>query len=229
METETERARENQAMFARVAPRYDLMNRLMTAGMDGAWRHQVIQRAQLEDTSRVLDIGTGTGDLALEISHRFPHSVVIAADYTFEMMNVGKQKGRALNFNSADALHLPFADETFDAVVSGFLLRNVTDIDRVLREQYRVLKKGGRMVALDTTRPEKNLFTPFIQFHLQTIIPTLGKFIAGNGNAYSYLTNSTQNFLRAEELAELARRAGFREVGFMRQNFGTIAIHWGTK
>ena len=229
METETERARENQAMFARVAPRYDLMNRLMTAGMDGAWRHQVIQRAQLADTSRVLDIGTGTGDLALEISHRFPHSVVIAADYTFEMMNVGKQKGRALNFNSADALHLPFADETFDAVVSGFLLRNVTDIDRVLREQYRVLKKGGRMVALDTTRPEKNLFTPFIQFHLQTIIPTLGKFIAGNGNAYSYLTNSTQNFLRAEELAELARRAGFRDVGFMRQNFGTIAIHWGTK
>lgn len=229
METETERARENQAMFARVAPRYDLMNRLMTAGMDGAWRHQVIQRAQLEDTSRVLDIGTGTGDLALEISHRFPHSVVIAADYTFEMMNVGKQKGRALNFNSADALRLPFADETFDAVVSGFLLRNVTDIENALREQYRVLKKGGRFVALDTTRPEKNLFTPFIQFHLQTIIPTLGKFIAGNGNAYSYLTNSTQNFLRAEELAELARRAGFREVGFMRQNFGTIAIHWGTK
>lgn len=229
METETERARENQAMFARIAPRYDLMNRLMTAGMDGAWRHQVIQRAQLADTSRVLDIGTGTGDLALEISHRFPHSVVIAADYTFEMMNVGKQKGRALNFNSADALHLPFADETFDAVVSGFLLRNVTDIDRVLREQYRVLKKGGRFVALDTTRPEKNLFTPFIQFHLRTVIPTLGKFIAGNGNAYSYLTNSTQNFLRAEELAERARKAGFQNVNFSRQNFGTIAIHWGTK
>lgn len=229
MQTETERARENQAMFAEIAPRYDLMNRLMTAGMDGAWRHELIQRAQLSNNARVLDLGAGTGDIALEITHRFPHSTVIAADYTFEMMNVGKQKGRALNFNSADALHLPFAAETFDAVVSGFLLRNVTDIDRVLREQYRVLKKGGRFVALDTTRPEKNLFTPFIQFHLQTVIPTLGKFIAGNGNAYSYLTNSTQNFLRAEELAERARQAGFENVNFSRKNFGTIAIHWGTK
>jgi demethylmenaquinone methyltransferase/2-methoxy-6-polyprenyl-1,4-benzoquinol methylase len=224
-----EHARENQEMFARIAPRYDLMNRLMTAGQDVHWRRQVIRLAQLESHARVLDIGTGTGDIAREVLRQCPQCVAIAADYTFEMMLVGKQKGGALCFNSADALCLPYADETFDAVLSGFLLRNVRDVDRALREQVRVLKRGGRFVALDTTRPEKNILTPFIQFHLQTVIPVLGRLIAGNARAYSYLTQSTANFFRAEELAERVRQAGFHQVGFVRRNFGTIAIHWGKK
>jgi demethylmenaquinone methyltransferase/2-methoxy-6-polyprenyl-1,4-benzoquinol methylase len=229
-ETErAERARANRSMFARIAPRYDLMNRLMTAGMDRAWRRELIRRAGLTSGARVLDIGTGTGDIAREALAQCPQCVTIAADYTFEMMDAGKQRGRALAWTSADALRLPFADELFDAVVSGFLLRNVTELDRALREQMRVLRPGGRWVALDTTRPEKNLFSPLIQFHLQTIIPTLGRFITGQASAYSYLTNSTASFLRAEELAERARQAGFREVGFARRNFGTIAIHWGKK
>lgn len=226
---ETERARENQAMFARIAPRYDVMNRLMTAGLDVSWRCELIQRAQLAPNARVLDIGTGTGDIATAIQQQYPSATTIAADYTFEMMNAGKQRGRALLWNSADALQLPFASETFDAVVSGFLLRNVTDLDRALREQYRVLKPNGHWVALDTTRPEKNLLSPFIQFHLQTIIPTLGRLVTGQASAYAYLTTSTKNFYRAEDLAEHARQAGFREVGFARKNFGTIAIHWGQK
>lgn len=228
-ENELERARENQAMFARIAPHYDLMNRLMTAGQDLSWRRELIGRAQLSDQARVLDIGTGTGDIASQVRHQYPKCIAIAADYTFEMMLVGKHKGRSLLFNSADALCLPYADEMFDAVISGFLLRNVTDVDRGLREQYRVLKHGGRFVALDTTRPEKNIFTPVIQFHLQTVIPALGRFIAGQPGAYGYLTQSTANFLRAQDLAERVRQAGFQDVGFVRRNFGTIAIHWGKK
>lgn len=227
--TETERARENQAMFARVAPRYDLMNRLMTAGLDGGWRREVIERAHLSSGAHVLDIGTGTGDIALNIRQQYPDSTTIAADYTYEMMNAGKQRGRVLIWSAADALHLPFGDGLFDAVVSGFLLRNVADLDTALREQHRVLKPNGHWVALDTTHPEKNLFSPLIQFHLQTIIPTLGRFLTGQGGAYKYLTTSTRNFLRADGLAEHARKAGFREVGFARRNFGTIAIHWGQK
>lgn len=227
--SETERARENRAMFARIASRYDVMNRLMTAGLDGGWRHELIGRAQIAPGNRVLDIGTGTGDIALEVMHRYPQATAIAADYTFEMMDTGKHKGRNLLFNAADALQLPYADGTFDAVVSGFLLRNVTDLDRALREQYRVLKSGGRWVALDTTRPEKNLLSPFIQFHLQTVIPTLGGFMTGQTSAYRYLTASTQNFLRAQDLAACASKAGLRDVQFARRNLGTIAIHWGIK
>lgn len=225
----TTRARENQAMFARVAPRYDLMNRLMTAGMDGSWRRELIERAHLPANARVLDLGTGTGDIAHAIQQQYPDSKTIAGDYTYEMMDAGKQRGRNLMWSAADALHLPFPDGQFDAVVSGFLLRNVADIDHALREQLRVLKPNGRWVALDTTRPEKNLFYPFIQFHLQTVIPTLGRFLTGQGTAYKYLTTSTRNFLPAEDLAGRAREAGFRDVGFARRNFGTIAIHWGQK
>lgn len=229
-ETErAERARANRSMFAQVAPHYDLMNRLMTAGMDQAWRSELIHYAGLKPGARLLDVGAGTGDIASQALLQCPQITAIAADYTFEMMEVGKQKGRALPWTSADALRLPFADETFDAVVSGFLLRNVTDLDRALREQVRVLKSGGRWVALDTTRPEKNLLSPLIQFHLQTIIPALGRVIAGQERAYSYLTTSTANFLPAEDLSERARQAGFREVGFVRRNLNTIAIHWGTK
>lgn len=227
--SETERAQENRAMFARIAPRYDVMNRLMTGGLDGSWRHELLEHAQIVAGNRVLDIGTGTGDIALEVMHRYPKATAIAADFTFEMMDVGRHKGRNLVFNAADALRLPYADGTFDAVVSGFLLRNVTDLDRALSEQFRVLKAGGRWVALDTTRPEKNLLSPFIQFHLQTVIPTLGRVVTGQTSAYRYLTASTQNFLRAQELAARASRAGLRDVQFVRRNLGTIAIHWGIK
>src|SRR5512145_629962 len=151
-----ERATYVQNMFTRIAKRYDLMNRLMTGGQDTRWRKQVIQLARLRNNARLLDLGTGTGDLAREAITQFPRAKVIAADFTLEMMRVGQKRG-PLNFSSADALCLPFQDWSFDAVVSGFLMRNVIDLQKALQEQYRVLKKGGRMVILDTTRPKKNM------------------------------------------------------------------------
>src|SRR6266496_2983834 len=116
-----------QNMFARIAKRYDLMNRFMTGGQDVHWREQVIRLARLKQNARLLDIGTGTGNLAREALAQFPQTKVIAADFTLEMMRVGRNKG-ALNFSSADALRLPFEDALFDAVVSGFLMRNVIDL-----------------------------------------------------------------------------------------------------
>jgi demethylmenaquinone methyltransferase/2-methoxy-6-polyprenyl-1,4-benzoquinol methylase len=222
-------ARANREMFAEIASRYELMNRLMTAGLDAGWRRELIAHAGLHPGARVLDIGAGTGDIAGAILNACPSCTAIAADYTFEMMQTGKQKRHTLLWSSADALNLPFADGEFDAVVSGFLLRNVTNLDRALREQWRVLKAGGRWGALDTTRPEKNVLSPFIQFHLQTVIPTLGRIITGNEGAYRYLTASTAGFLSAEEVSERARQAGFQAVSFARRNLGTIAIHWGVK
>ena len=229
--TGTERARYVQGMFTRIARRYDLMNRLMTAGQDVGWRREVIQRAELPARGRLLDLGAGTGDLAQEALRQNPDCQPVAADFTLEMMRVGKQRPgtRQLNWSAADALHLPFEDESFDALVSGFLLRNVSDLPLALGEQWRVLKPGGRVVALDTTRPQRSLLTPFINFHLHTVIPTLGKLISGEADAYTYLPDTTANFLEAERLAQALRNAGFIQVGFERHMFGTIAIHWGVK
>jgi demethylmenaquinone methyltransferase/2-methoxy-6-polyprenyl-1,4-benzoquinol methylase len=234
-------------MFAGIAHRYDLMNRLMTAGQDIRWRREVIRRARLSPNSRLLDLGAGTGDLAREVISQFPGCSPVAADFTLEMMLVGKRRkakrlhqptgwDRAqreddsnVDWCGADALRLPFPGETFDAVVSGFLLRNVLDVRKALQEQFRVLKPGGRVVALDTTRPVKTPFSPLVNFHLHVVIPNLGRLIAGSREAYTYLPESTEGFLEAGRLAEYLKGAGFHNVGFTRQMFGTIAIHWGEK
>jgi demethylmenaquinone methyltransferase / 2-methoxy-6-polyprenyl-1,4-benzoquinol methylase len=226
--TGQKRAAYVQNMFSRIASRYDLMNRLMTAGQDVRWRKQVIRRAQLKNDSCLLDIGTGTGDLAREALAQYPQSKVIAADFTLEMMRVGQKNG-ALDFSSADTLSLPFEDETFDALVSGFLMRNVVDLPQALQEQYRVLKKGGHLVILDTTRPKKNILSPLIWLHMHFIIPSLGRLLTGSGEAYRYLPETTESFLAAEDLASRLSAAGFQNIRFQRFMFGTIAIHWAQK
>ena len=215
-------------MFTKIAHRYDVMNRLMTGGQDIRWRKQVIKLARLTPNASLLDLGTGTGDLAREALLQEPQAKVTAADFTVEMMRVGKKSGN-LQFSAADALNLPFKETTFDAVVSGFLMRNVTDIQQALKEQYRTLKPGGRIVILDTTRPKKNLLSPFIWIHMHLIIPTVGGLLSGERDAYNYLPDTTENFLTAEQLASRMIAAGFKKVNFKRLMFGTIGMHWGEK
>ena len=207
------------------------MNRLMTAGQDVVWRREVIRRTHLPSQGRLLDLGTGTGDLAFEALRQYSPSFVAAADFTLGMMRTGKQHAvqKAIGWHAADALSLPYADNTFDAVVSGFLLRNVTDLPRALEEQWRVLKPGGTLVALDTTKPRKSPLSPLIRFHMHKVIPFLGYLITGEKDAYVYLPDSSEAFLTAEDLAALLRNVGFREVGFERKMFGAVAIHWGVK
>lgn len=229
--TGSERAQYVQGMFGRIAPRYDLMNRLMTAGQDVRWRKMVIQRARLPQRGRLLDLGAGTGDLAREALQQVPGCWPVAADFTMDMMRVGQARPGAvpIDWSAADAQRLPFPDESFDAVVSGFLLRNVSDVISSLAEQYRVLKPGGHIVALDTTPPPRNILAPFIRFHLHTVIPTLGRLVAGQGEAYTYLPDSTEGFLEPEQLAFRLAGVGFHQVGFQRLMLGTVAIHWGVK
>lgn len=229
--TGVERARYVQGMFTRIAQRYDLMNRLMTIGQDVHWRVEVIRRAELPGNARLLDLGAGTGDLAFEALRQHPDCQPVAADFTLQMMYVGQQRAQSgnLDWAAGDAMQLPFLEASFEAVVSGFLLRNVSDIATALSEQYRILKPGGRIVTLDTTRPPQNILTPLINFHLHTVIPTLGGWITGSGEAYHYLPDSTESFLTAEALADKMIGAGFRQVGFLRLMFSTVAIHWGVK
>lgn len=222
------RAQYVQSMFTRIAHRYDLMNRLMTGGQDIRWRKTVIQLAELEPNASLLDLGAGTGDLAREALTQQPHARVTAADFTLEMMRVGQRNG-SLSWSAADALNLPFKDRTFDAVVSGFLMRNVTDVQRALKEQQRLLKPRGRIVILDTTRPKKNILSPLIWFYMHVVIPFLGGLLSGFRDAYNYLPDSTEGFLTAEELAVRMAAVGFKNINFKRLMFGTIAIHSGEK
>lgn len=230
----SERAAYVRSMFASIAGRYDLMNRLMTAGRDTAWRKEVIRRAGLSMGDHLLDLGAGTGDLAREALRQQPGCRVTATDFTLEMMRVGQMRAIRLpasassriDWCAGDALRLPFPNETFAAVVSGFLIRNVTDLEACLMEQRRVLKPGGRIILLDTTQPRTNLFTPLVQFHLRVVIPRLGRWVSGHADAYTYLPGSTKAFLTGEELVARLHMAGFGQVGFQRKMFGTIAIHW---
>ena len=226
--TGNERAKYVQGMFTRIARRYDLMNRLMTGGQDIGWRKRVIELARLDDRASLLDLGTGTGDLAREALSAFPKARVVGADFTLEMMRVGQKTGR-LDFSTADALRLPFPDSSFDAVVSGFLMRNVIDLQKALEEQFRVLKSGGRIVILDTTRPKRNILSPFIWLHMHFVIPTLGGLLTGSRDAYRYLPETTEGFVTAEEMATRMAIVGFKKIEFQRYMFGTIAIHWAEK
>jgi demethylmenaquinone methyltransferase/2-methoxy-6-polyprenyl-1,4-benzoquinol methylase len=220
-----------QRMFASISSRYDVMNRLMTFGQDQHWRKDVIRHANIPQKGRVLDLGCGTGDLAREATKQNPDSQTICMDFTLEMMCMGRRSSAFNNLDwcNADALSIPLPANSVDSVVSGFLLRNVSNIQQALAEQFRVLKHNGNIAVLDTTRPTPNLFTPLISLYLQQVIPTMGKLIAGNSVAYTYLPQSTQKFLTAEQLAYELAKAGFNEVGFKRLMLGTISIHWGKK
>jgi demethylmenaquinone methyltransferase/2-methoxy-6-polyprenyl-1,4-benzoquinol methylase len=225
------RARYVQGMFARIAGRYDLMNRLMTGGQDIRWRRFVIQQARLPTNGRLLDIATGTGDIAQEGLDQHPGIQAVGGDFTIEMMQVGRQNPRrqAIQWTTADTLHLPFPDNTFDAVTSGFLMRNVIDVPGAFREQMRVTVPGGWIVVLESSPPKKNLLRPFIRAHLNYVIPTLGRLISGNGDAYRYLPDSTQQFKTPELLADIMQETGLAHVTYKMFMFGTIAIHAGQK
>jgi demethylmenaquinone methyltransferase/2-methoxy-6-polyprenyl-1,4-benzoquinol methylase len=206
------------------------MNRLMTGGQDLRWRQEVIRHAVLPPGGRLLDLGAGTGDLAEEAMRRHPDCQVLAADFTLAMMQTGRVRHPGIHqWAAADALSIPFPAAAFDAVISGFLLRNVANLQQALGEQFRVLKPGGWLVAMDTTRPGRSLLSPFIRFHMHRVIPALGWLLTGQRDAYTYLPDSTERFLRAEELAVRLAAVGFQDVGFRRRMFGTIAIHWARR
>jgi demethylmenaquinone methyltransferase / 2-methoxy-6-polyprenyl-1,4-benzoquinol methylase len=229
----SERAAYVQDMFGRIAGRYNLMNRLMTGGQDLKWRRFVVQQAQLKPGDKLLDLATGTGDIAFEALKAVPNIQAVGGDFSLPMMQVGQQLplGKRVGWTGADALNLPFPNGIFNAVTSGYLARNVIDIPRMFAEQLRVLKPGGRIVVLDSSPPKDNLLKPFIEIHLRYIIPLLGRLVAGkNGaDAYQYLPSSTQAFKSPEELAALMKQSGIRNVQYRTFMFGTMAVHWGEK
>lgn len=226
-----ERAAYVQDMFNRIARRYDIMNRLITFGQDQRWRRFVIRQAALPTNGRLLDVGTGTGDILFEARKLGSTLSVVGLDFALEMLRVGMARGQddMITWCQGDALALPFSDEEFDAVTSTYLIRNVSDPLTALQEQLRVVKPGGRVVCLDTSPPPRNILRPFIMFHLKYIIPLLGTIVAGDRDAYAYLPDSTQAFKTPDELADLMRQAGLSEVTYRSFMFGMIVVLTGQR
>lgn len=218
-------------MFDRIAGSYQRMNALMTFGRDRAWRRAVVQEASLPRGGRLLDLAAGTGDIAFEALRRDPAACVTAADFSLGMLRVGRARpaGERIGWCAADAFALPFADATFDAVTSGYLLRNVADRAGAFREQARVVKPGGKVVCLDTSPPSPSPLRPFVRFYLRCVIPLLGRLVANDRPAYAYLSASTEGFKTPAELAALMREAGLVAVRHRVFMGGNIAVHAGTR
>ena len=223
-----------RSMFAHIAQCYDFMNRLMTLGRDRAWRRYVARQAALPQGGLALDVATGTADLALAMARPSPHGRVVGVDFCPEMIEVGQVKVATagetrIRFVIGDALQLPFTDGCFDAVTSGFALRNVADISWAFAEMGRVVKAGGRVVNLEITRPTLPVFRRLFHLYFYWLVPLLGRFIAGQGEAYHYLPHSLTHFLSPEELKAVMERAGLSKVWYRRLMLGAVAVHVGLK
>jgi len=216
-------------MFARIAPTYDLMNRLMTGGQDQRWRKELLDYCELPPRGRLLDVGTGTGDIADLASRSSARVNAFGSDFTYEMMASGLEAGKQLPFTQADTLDLPYADNSFDAVVSGFMIRNIVDRERAFSEQARVTKPGGRVVCLEITPPDNSLLGPFFRAYFFNVVPLLGRLISGDGDAYNYLPHSTVDFPAPETLRRYMEQAGLEKVFYVERMMGAVAIHIGMK
>lgn len=219
-------------MFASIAPRYDLLNRLLSLGLDQRWRREMVRRLpELADGERVLDLCTGTGDVAYTIADAVgrPHVPIHASDFCEEMVVRAPAKGAGDGtgpaFFVSDAMALPYPAETFRAVTIAFGLRNVEDPPTALREVRRVLAPGGRLIVLEFSRPEGALFGPFYRFYFFRILPLIGRFLSGSGEAYSYLPESVWAFPRPAEVARRMEAEGLAMVEQKQLFRGALVLH----
>lgn len=213
-----------EAMFDRISPVYDPMNRLMTAGLDRRWRRLAV-RAVVRSGDRVLDACCGTGDLALEAQRAGGR--VTGLDFSERMLERARRKSADVDWVRGDVLALPFPDGSFDAATVGFGIRNVEDLEAGLRELARVLRPGGRLACLEITRP-RGALRPFFSLWFDGLVPLAGKALPG-GAAYTYLPASVRRFPGPEDLGEALRRAGFGEIGWRLLGGGIVALHAATR
>jgi demethylmenaquinone methyltransferase / 2-methoxy-6-polyprenyl-1,4-benzoquinol methylase len=211
-----------EAMFDRIAPVYDAMNRVMTAGLDQRWR-RLTASAVVRAGDDVLDACCGTGDLALACVRAGGR--VTGLDFSERMLERARRKARDVTWVRGDLLHLPFGDASFDAATVGFGVRNVEDLERALGELRRVLRAGGRLGILEITRP-RGVSAPFCKLWFDVVVPLMGKLLPG-GSAYTYLPASVRRFPGPEELADLMRAAGFADVQYRLLAGGIVALHTG--
>jgi demethylmenaquinone methyltransferase / 2-methoxy-6-polyprenyl-1,4-benzoquinol methylase len=224
-----------QTMFDSIAPRYDLLNSLLSLRLHYLWRRIATKYAQLKPGDTALDVCTGTGDFAFELAKSVGDTgTVYATDFAEQMLVYGRQKGtqrhaKNVHFDQADTQDLPFETGRFDAVTVGFGIRNVANIPLGIREMTRVVRVGGRVVILEFSTPQNPLFARLYHFYSYTLMPALGALIAGSKRAYTYLPSSIEKFYSREALKDIMTESGLTDVTIRNLLFGAVVIHTGVK
>ncbi len=223
-----------RAMFNDIAPRYDLLNHLLSANIDKSWRKKVRKELENIHPEIILDVATGTGDLAIELA-KLPVKKIIGIDIAAEMLEVGrvkvKNKGldQLIELQVGDSEHIHFDDNHFDAVSVAFGVRNYENLSKGLKEMQRVLKPGGKVVILEFSKPAAFPMKNIYRFYFNHILPTIGKVVSKNSSAYTYLPNSVAAFPEGDVFMEKMQQAGFKQARQHRLSFGIATLYIGTK
>ena len=218
-------------MFGRIAGRYDLVNTIMTGGIDAVWRRRAVEALDNAPDASLIDLCCGTGALTRDAAAKAPRGRVVGIDFTPQMLEIARANTTAPNvtYREGDVLALPFADGEFDGATMGFSMRNVVDVGACLREVARVLKPGAVFVNLEVSKPPNSAWRRLFYLHFYGIVPLIGKFIGGDAAAYRYLPQSLVNFPDADGLALLFAANGFEHVRYIRLLGGIAALHLGHK
>lgn len=230
-----EKAEQVEQMFDNIAPSYDKLNHRLSWNIDRGWRKKAIGLLAPHRPQTMLDIATGTGDFAILSAQMLKPKSLIGADISEGMMEIGRQKVKQLglqdiiSFAKEDCLHLSYADDTFDAVTASFGIRNFADLDKGLQEMCRVLKPGGHLSIVELTTPVSFPMKQLFHIYSHTVLPTYGRLISKDTDAYSYLTKTIEAFPQGERMKDILKQAGFKNAGFRRLTFGICTMYYATK
>ncbi|MDE6688641.1 MAG: bifunctional demethylmenaquinone methyltransferase/2-methoxy-6-polyprenyl-1,4-benzoquinol methylase UbiE [Prevotella sp.] len=230
-----EKAEQVEQMFDNIAPSYDKLNHRLSWNIDRGWRKKAIGLLAPYRPQTMLDIATGTGDFAILSAQMLKPKSLIGADISEGMMEIGRQKVKRLglqdiiSFAKEDCLHLSYADDTFDAVTAAFGIRNFADLDKGLQEMCRVLKPGGHLSIVELTTPVSFPMKQLFHIYSHTVLPTYGRLISKDTDAYSYLTKTIEAFPQGERMKDILKQAGFKDAGFRRLTFGICTMYYATK
>ncbi|MBI5055217.1 MAG: bifunctional demethylmenaquinone methyltransferase/2-methoxy-6-polyprenyl-1,4-benzoquinol methylase UbiE [Nitrospirae bacterium] len=224
-----------QTMFSKIAPRYDLLNRLLSLGIDSHWRKFAVGQLPKVINARFLDVATGTCDVALEIVKQYPDAKVTGVDFSEGMLEFGREKVKRAGLENkievrfADVTALPFEDNTFDGVTIAFGIRNVQDFKKGISEMGRVVKPGGKVVILEFTSIQNRFFRRPYRFYITKVLPFIGEIISGKKGAYKYLPSSMLEFPGPDEFKKAIGETGLQDVRYYKLTLGAVAVHVGTK
>ena len=229
------KAEQVEEMFDSIAPAYDVMNRAMTLGIDKLWRRKAVKMLAKASPRRILDVATGTGDLAIQLANAYPTATVEGVDLSEGMVKIGIDKvaraglAERVSLSVADCLALPMADNTFDCVTVAYGVRNFADLAAGYREMLRVLRPGGMLCVVELSTPVNPLVRPLYKFYTRCIIPLAGRLVSHDSRAYSYLPESIAAVAQREAMTSLMARAGFSDCRYRSLTFGTCTIYTATK